>query len=63
MILGTTIRANQHLLLHLPDILRNLGPAPSIWCFGFERANYILQRTNTNNRMGKYDYFNFYRGY
>ncbi|KZS99481.1 uncharacterized protein LAESUDRAFT_621871, partial [Laetiporus sulphureus 93-53] len=30
---GTTIRANQHLLLHLPDILRNLGPAPSIWCF------------------------------
>ncbi|KZS99729.1 uncharacterized protein LAESUDRAFT_605756, partial [Laetiporus sulphureus 93-53] len=48
---GATIRPNQHMLLHLPDILQTLGPAPSIWCFGFERANYILQQTPTNNRM------------
>ncbi|KZT04105.1 uncharacterized protein LAESUDRAFT_761461 [Laetiporus sulphureus 93-53] len=48
---GSTIRANQHLILHLPDILRTLGPAPSIWCFGFERANYALQQTHTNSKM------------
>lgn len=49
---GASIRPNQHMILHLPDVLEALGPAPSIWCFGFERANYILQQTATNNKMG-----------
>ncbi|KAH9941081.1 hypothetical protein B0H21DRAFT_710687 [Amylocystis lapponica] len=55
---GTTLTPYQHMSLHLPDTLTQLGPAPSIWVFAFERANYILQQTQTNNRIG--DSFNFY---
>ena len=50
---GITLQPNHHLSLHLPEVMMQLGPAQAIWCFAFERMNYILQQTRTNNRIGK----------
>ena len=50
---GTTIGPYQHMCLgHLSQVLLNLGPAHGIWCFAFERANFVLQKIKTNNRIG-----------
>lgn len=50
---GTTIGPYQHMCLgHLPQVLLNLGPAHAIWCYAFERANFVLQRIKTNSRIG-----------
>lgn len=51
---GTTLSPYQHMSLHLPEVLERLGPAQAIWCFAFERANFILQQINTNNKIGGY---------
>ncbi|KAH9928118.1 uncharacterized protein B0H18DRAFT_875082, partial [Fomitopsis serialis] len=49
---GTTISPYQHMCLgHLPMVLKTLGPAHAIWCFVFERANFIMQRIKTNSRI------------
>lgn len=51
---GTTIGPYQHMCLgHLPQVLLDLGPAHAIWCYAFERANFVLQRIKTNSRIGK----------
>lgn len=51
---GTTIGPYQHMCLgHLPQVLLTLGPAHAIWCYAFERANYVLQRIKTNSRIGE----------
>lgn len=44
--------SNHHLTLHLPTLFRLFGPTHSWRCFPFERANYILQRIQSNNRFG-----------
>lgn len=46
------LRPNHHLLLHLGMFLRRLGPVHGWWTFAFERYNGIIQRFNTNNRIG-----------
>lgn len=43
---------NHHIMLHLPDFLRDFGPVHSIWAFPYERLNGILQSIKTNNRFG-----------
>ncbi|PPQ75273.1 hypothetical protein CVT24_007401 [Panaeolus cyanescens] len=48
----TSITPYQHTALHLPDFLRRFGPTHGWRCFPFERYNYILQSTLTNNRFG-----------
>lgn len=54
---GTTIGPYQHMCLgHLPQVLLNLGPSHAIWCYAFERANYVLQRIKTNSRIGRQAY-------
>ena len=37
-----TVTVNYHMSLHLPDIILDLGPPHSYWCFGFERLNGTL---------------------
>jgi hypothetical protein len=36
------VSVNYHMSLHLPDIVKDLGPPQSFWCFGYERLNGIL---------------------
>lgn len=45
---------NHHLSLHLPECIRNFGPVHGWWAFPFERYNGIIQRFNTNNKMGNH---------
>ncbi|KZT33096.1 hypothetical protein SISSUDRAFT_1027949 [Sistotremastrum suecicum HHB10207 ss-3] len=47
-----SITPYQHLCLHLEYFLQRFGPTHSWRCFAFERANYILQRINTNSKFG-----------
>lgn len=41
---------NFHLLLHLPQFMRDYGPAHRLWTFGFERMNRMLGMTKNNGR-------------
>ena len=43
---------NNHASLHVPECLHAFGPAHGWWAFPFERYNGILQRFNTNSRIG-----------
>jgi len=43
---------NNHASFHIPECLRAFGPAHGWWAFPFERYNGILQRFNTNSRVG-----------
>ena len=45
-----TITVNYHMSLHLPDIILDLGPPQSFWCFGYERLNGMLAGTPNSNR-------------
>jgi hypothetical protein len=45
---------NHHLSLHLAECIRNFGPVHGWWAFPFERYNGIIQRYNTNNKMGEF---------
>ncbi|KAI0069623.1 hypothetical protein K474DRAFT_1572835, partial [Panus rudis PR-1116 ss-1] len=47
------ITPNQHLSLHLPDIMRRFGPVHAWRCFPFERYNGMLQNINTNGKFGE----------
>jgi hypothetical protein len=47
-----SLRPNNHLSLHLAECLRSFGPVHGWWAFPFERYNGILQRFNTNNKLG-----------
>lgn len=40
---------NMHLACHMADCLRDFGPAPSFWCFSFERMNGQLGAIPTNS--------------
>lgn len=44
------ITVNYHMGLHLPDIILDLGPPQSFWCFSYERMNGILAGTPNSNR-------------
>jgi hypothetical protein len=45
-----SITVNYHMSLHLPDIIMDLGPPQSFWCFAYERFNGILIGTPNSNR-------------
>ena len=45
-----SITVNYHMNLHLPDIMCDLGPPQSFWCFGYERMNGILAGTPNSKR-------------
>lgn len=46
---------NQHLTLHLPELLDLFGPAHSWWAFPFERYNGMLQAIPHNFKFGEYE--------
>ncbi|KAI0075728.1 hypothetical protein K474DRAFT_1571828, partial [Panus rudis PR-1116 ss-1] len=48
----TDITPNQHLSLHLADVLERFGPVHSWRCFPFERFNGMLQNIPTNYKFG-----------
>jgi hypothetical protein len=48
-------RPNHHVALHVGPLLTQLGPVHSWWMFPFERVIGILQKINTNSKMGKYN--------
>ena len=45
---------NHHLALHLCTCLLLFGPVHGWWAFPFERFNGIIQRFNTNHKIGEY---------
>jgi hypothetical protein len=47
-------RPNHHTALHIGPLLTQFGPVHSWWMFPFERVIGILQKFNTNSKMGKY---------
>lgn len=51
---GTTIQSNQHVCVHIPDILARAGPGPGISAWPFERGIGDLQKSNNNNRIGEW---------
>ena len=44
---------NHHLSLHLATCLLLFGPVHGWWAYPFERFNGIIQRLNTNHKIGK----------
>jgi hypothetical protein len=48
------LRPNHHVALHIGPLLTQLGPVHSWWMFPFERVIGMLQKINTNSKMGKY---------
>ena len=50
----SVIRPNHHLSLHITECLQAFGPVHGWWAFPFERYNGILQRKNTNNKLGMF---------
>ncbi|KAH7918969.1 hypothetical protein BV22DRAFT_1051386 [Leucogyrophana mollusca] len=53
-IFGTAcLVANNHLSFHLAECMRGFGPVHGWWAFPFERFNGILQRYNTNQKLGE----------
>lgn len=51
---GVALVPNQHLSLHLPELLEDFGPTHSWRTFPIERFNFLLQQTNTNRKFGTY---------
>lgn len=47
------LRPNHHLALHFDSFLRMYGPVHGWWMFPFERVIGILQKTNTNWKVGE----------
>ena len=45
-----SLSVNYHMSLHLPEIVTDLGPPHSFWCFGYERMNGSLAGTPNSNR-------------
>ncbi len=45
-----SVSVNYHMSLHLPEMISDLGPPQSFWCFGYERMNGFLAGTPSNNR-------------
>lgn len=45
-----TVTVNYHMSLHMPDVIIDLGPPQSFWCFAYERFNGILAGMPNSNR-------------
>ncbi|TFK58919.1 hypothetical protein BDN72DRAFT_781429 [Pluteus cervinus] len=44
---------NTHMSLHLAECIEAFGPVHGWWAFPFERYNGIIQRQNSNNKVGE----------
>lgn len=49
----TKLKPNHHNALYLGEMLMRFGPARGWWMFPFERVIGLLQKFNTNHKMGK----------
>ncbi|TDL14213.1 hypothetical protein BD410DRAFT_696105, partial [Rickenella mellea] len=47
------LRPNHHNALHIGELLLRFGPMHGWWMYPFERVIGILQRMNTNNKLGQ----------
>ena len=45
-----SMTVNYHMSLHLPDMVSDIGPPQSFWCFGYERLNGIFAGMPNSNR-------------
>ena len=50
---AASITPNHHLTLHFQTFLERFGPVHAWRCFPFERYNLLLQKTPTNQKIGK----------
>ncbi|KAG2740871.1 hypothetical protein P692DRAFT_201686852, partial [Suillus brevipes Sb2] len=50
---GHSLRPNHHACLHLHEFLLRYGPMHGWWMFPFERIIGVLQKTNTNHKIGE----------
>lgn len=50
------LRPNHHGALHIGPFLLEFGPMRGWWMYPFERIIGILQKTNTNSKIGKLQY-------
>jgi hypothetical protein len=51
---GSTLLPNHHSSLHFGAYLEHYGPAHGWWAFPFERIVGLLQRINTNGKIGMF---------
>ena len=51
---GHSWQPNHHACLHLHEFLLRYGPMHGWWMFPFERIIGVLQKTNTNHKIGKH---------
>ena len=47
------LRPNHHIALYLGEFLLRFGPVHGWWMFPFERLIGLLQKVNTNKKIGK----------
>ena len=52
---GHSLRPNHHACLHLHEFLLRYGPMHGWWMFPFERIIGVLQKTNTNHKIGEHE--------
>lgn len=45
------ITVNYHMSLHIPDMIKDIGPPQSFWCFSYERINGMLSKTPNSKKM------------
>lgn len=50
--LGFKLTVNNHLVMHIADMIRLFGPVQNWWLFPFERFNGVLERVNHNGHDG-----------
>lgn len=48
-----SVQPVHHMALHSDDFLKDLGPSHGYHVPGFERVNYLLQSTTTNQKQGQ----------
>ncbi len=56
-------RPNHHYAQHICDFLKLFGPAPSWWCFPFERLIGLLQQLPSNHKPGMFSCSQSYLNY
>ena len=45
-----SVTVNYHMSLHLTEMISDVGPPQSFWCFGYERLNGVFAGTPNSNR-------------
>lgn len=55
------VSINNHMVLHIPDMLRNFGPANGFWCFPFERYNGVLEKIPNNGKSVEQQFMKYFQ--